>query len=202
MGSSRAIGLAVAVVLTAAVAGAESPAIEHSEIKCLVAGKYRKMPARFTPAEVAQPRVYFRPEGVPSWYYVEMQADVALGHVGVMPKPTKKLVKKHIEYYVEAASRDFDSGRTPEYSPIVVAKDSECGNDPVLALYSNAPPAAVFPSLPEGFAMGGAVGTGTVLGVVGGAAAVTGAVIAGRGGDEEPGVTPTPFPPPTGAARG
>ena len=111
----RAAVAAAALVALAVAARAEGPAIDHSEIKCLVAGKYRKMPAKFTPEDVAQPRVYFRPEGVPSWYYVEMKPEAPLGHVGVLPKPTKKLVQKHIEYYVEAASKDFDSGRTPEY---------------------------------------------------------------------------------------
>ena len=152
MSAYRASGVALALLLApAALARAESPTIEHSAIKCLVAGKYRKMPARFAPEDVAQPRVYFRPEGVPSWYYVEMKPEAPLGHVGVLPKATKKLVGKHIDYYVEAASRDFDTGRTPEYNPLVVAKDSECGNDPVVALYSSEPPAAVFPTVPEGF---------------------------------------------------
>lgn len=201
MARARLVGVAVTAVLAAAAARAESPAIEHSEIKCLVAGKYRKMPAKFTPPEVAQPRVYFRPEGVPSWYYVEMKPDVALGQVGILPKPTNKMIQKHVEYYVEAASRDFDTGRTPEYAPIVVAKESECKNEPVVALYSKEPPSAVFPSVPEGFATGAAVGAGTVLGVVGGAAAVTGAVILAKGGDDNgPVVTPTPFPTPTPAA--
>ena len=127
MSASRRAALAAAALLAlAGAARAEGPAIDHAEIKCLVAGKYRKMPARFSPAEVAQPRVYFRPEGVPSWYYVEMKPEAPLGHVGVLPKPTKQLVKKHIEYYVEAASKDFDTGRTPEYAPIVVAKEGDC----------------------------------------------------------------------------
>ena len=148
MPALRLSGLVVALLLAqAGLARAEGPTIEHSAIKCLVEGKYRKMPARFAPPEVAQPRVYFRPEGVPSWYYVEMKPETPLGHVGVLPKPTKKLVGKHIEYYVEAASKDFDTGRTPEYDPIVVAKDSDCSNDPVVALYSNEPPSAVFPSV-------------------------------------------------------
>ena len=105
MSASRSAAVAAAALVALATAAhAEGPAIDHSEIKCLVAGKYRKMPAKFSPADVAQPRVYFRPEGVPSWYYVEMKPEDPLGHVGVLPKPTKKLVKKHIEYYVEAAS--------------------------------------------------------------------------------------------------
>jgi PKD repeat protein len=190
-----AVLAALAFLASAGAARAEGPAIDHSEIKCLVAGKYRKMPAKFSPADVAQPRVYFRPEGVPSWYYVEMKPEDPLGHVGVLPKPTKKLVKKHIEYYVEAASKDFDTGRTPEYAPIVVAKEGDCGRDPLVPLYSKNPPSAVFPSLPPGFAVGGAAGIGTAAAVVGGGAAAAGGVIlATRGGDDAGASTATTAP--------
>jgi uncharacterized repeat protein (TIGR02543 family) len=182
----RAAVAAAALVALSVAARAEGPAIDHSEIKCLVAGKYRKMPAKFSPVEVAQPRVYFRPEGVPSWYYVEMKPEDPLGHVGVLPKPTKKLVKKHIEYYVEAASKDFDTGRTPEYAPVVVAKDSECDRELVPPIYSKNPPTAVFPSLPQGFALGGGAGIGTAAAVVGGGAAAAGAVILATRGDDPP----------------
>lgn len=191
---STAVALALAVT-PAAVALAQSPTIEHSAVKCIVAGKYRRMPARFTPEDVAQPRVYFRPEGVPSWYYVEMKPEAQLGHVGTLPKATKQLVGKHIDYYVEAASKSFDSGRTPEYNPIVVAKDSDCGQDLVPALYTKEPPTAVFPSVPQGFAIGGGVAGGTVAAIVGGTAAAGGGVIAlTRNDDEAPSATP---PPPT-----
>ncbi len=204
MPAPRSSGIVLGILLAAAgSAQAASPTIEHSAIKCLVAGKYRKMPAKFAPEEVAQPRVYFRPEGVPSWYYVEMKPEAPLGHVGVLPKPTKKLVGQKIEYYLEAASKDFDTGRTPEYTPVVVARDSECGNDPVLALYSNEPPAAVFPSVPQGFAIGGGVAGGTIAAVVGGAAAAGGAAVALSMDDDDPAPppppvqpTPTPTPPP------
>ncbi len=193
MSAPRSCSVLVAVLLAqATLAHAEGPTIEHSAIKCIVAGKYRKMPARFAPPEVAQPRVYFRPEGVPSWYYVEMKPEAALGHVGVLPKPTKKLVGQHIEYYVEAASKDFDTGRTPEYDPVVVAKDSDCSNDPVAAFYSKEPPSAVFPSVPEGFAIAGGAAGGTTLAIVGGGvAAGTAAVLLAKGEDE-----PEPIPPP------
>ena len=81
MFASRQVAVAAAALARAGRYSlhAEGPAIDHSEIKCLVAGKYRKMPAKFSPADVAQPRVYFRPEGVPSWYYVEMKPEDAAG---------------------------------------------------------------------------------------------------------------------------
>ena len=190
---SRPFLLAAVLASCAGTLRAQSPVIDHSEIKCLVVGKYRKMPAKFQPEDVAQPRVYFRPEGVPSWYYVEMKPEAPLGHVGVLPKPTKQLVKKHVEYYVEAASRGFDTGRTPEYAPIVVAKDGDCDRDPVVPLYAKNPPSAVFPSLPQGFAMGGAAGVGTTAVVVAGGAAAAAVILATRGDDpEQPVATTTP----------
>jgi uncharacterized repeat protein (TIGR02543 family) len=194
MTAVRPSGLALALLLTpVGLAQAEVPTIEHSAIKCLVAGKYRKMPARFAPDEVAQPRVYFRPAGVPSWYYVEMKPEAPLGHVGVLPKPTKKLVGQHIEYYVEAASKEFDTGRTPEYDPVVVAKDSDCGNDAIPALYSKSPPSGVFPSVPQGFTVTGGIAAGTTAAVVGGAAAAGGAAVVIANKDDE---TPTVTQPP------
>ncbi len=192
MPSLRSSALAIVLLATAGLARAEGPTIEHSAIKCIVVGKYRKMPAKFAPPEVAQPRVYFRPEGIPSWYYVEMKPEAPLGHVGVLPKPTKKLVGQHIEYYVEAASKDFDTGRTPEYEPIVVAKDSDCSNDPVIALYSKQPPSAVFPSVPEGFAVGGGLAVGTTAAIVGGGVVAGGAAVLVAKGEDEP----EPIPPP------
>src|SRR5262245_5792069 len=193
MPSLRSSALAIVLLLApSGLARAGGPPTEHSGIKCLVAGKYRKMPARFAPPEVAQPRVYFRPGGVPSWYYVEMKPETPLGHVGVLPKPTKKLVGQHIEYYLEAASKDFDTGRTPEYDPIVVAKDSDCSNDPVLALYSGEPPSAVFPSVPEGFAIGGGLAGGTTAAIVGGGVVAGGAAVLIAKGEDEP----EPIPPP------
>jgi hypothetical protein len=69
-------------------------------------GKYPKMNACFTPAaDLARSRVYFRPEGVPSWYYVDMKTDQPC-FTGTLPKPGKKLVGKKIEYYVEAPEQD------------------------------------------------------------------------------------------------
>ena len=101
----RGVALSLAVFMcTAATARPEAVAIDHKAVGCIVVGKYPKMNACFTPAaELARSRVYFRPEGVASWYYVDMKSDQPC-FTGTLPKPGKKLVGKKIEYYVEADS--------------------------------------------------------------------------------------------------
>ena len=87
------------------------------------------MNACFTPAaSLARSRVYFRPEGTPSWYYVDMKSDQPC-FSGVLPRPGKKLVGKKIEYYVEAQDKTFNPARTAEYGPIVVKSAQECKKD-------------------------------------------------------------------------
>ena len=165
----RSLCLVVAAgLLPAAIASAEAPTIEHTAVKCIVAGRYPKLEAAFAPAPVARARSYFRPEGVPSWYYVEMTADASApsAYAGVLPRPTKKLVGKTIDYYLEASSAAFDSGRTLEYAPLVVARPEECKEQPIAA-YAAGPPAGVFPNLPEGFALAGSFPVAAVA-IVGG----------------------------------
>jgi hypothetical protein len=75
--TSRAIVAGTLLALSAApLARAQAPAaasgveIDHKAVGCIVVGKYPKMNACFTPAaQLARGRVYFRPEGTPSWYY-------------------------------------------------------------------------------------------------------------------------------------
>ena len=122
-------GVAISLVLLvygAATARPEAVAIDHKAVGCIVVGKYPKMNACFTPtADLARSRVYFRPEGVPSWYYVEMKSDQPC-FTGTLPKPGKKLVGKKIEYYVEAQNKAFEPARTAEFDPIVVKSTQEC----------------------------------------------------------------------------
>ena len=123
----RGIALALVLVVSSAVSSrSEAVAIDHKAVGCIVVGKYPKMNACFTPnADVARSRVYFRPEGVASWYYVDMKSDQPC-FAGTLPKPGKKLVGKKIEYYVEAQDRGFNAARTAEYAPIVVRSAQEC----------------------------------------------------------------------------
>jgi hypothetical protein len=190
--------LALALLAAAPAARAEAPAIDHREIKCIVAGRFPRMDACFLPTEVVQARVYFRAEGTATWFYVDMKdmagqpglADLKTGPgcvSGVLPKPHKKLVGKHVEYYVEASDKALNPGRTAEYAPLVVQKASECEKDLPVAPLAPTGPATVFPAVPAGFVgAGGGIGTAAVVGGVVAAGAVAGGTAAIVKDDEPP----------------
>jgi hypothetical protein len=181
----RGLGLSLALIVCAATtARPQGVAIDHKAVGCIVVGKYPKMGACFTPtAELARSRVYFRPEGVSAWYYVDMKTDQPC-FTGTLPKPGKKLVGKKIEYYVEAQNKAFEPARTAEFAPIVVRSAQECKKDVPVAPFLNNATVAVFPSVPAGF-VGGGIGTAAVVGIVGAGAAVAGttAVVASNNDD-------------------
>jgi hypothetical protein len=180
-------GIVLSVVLfvcTAAASRAQGVAIDHKAVGCIVVGKYPKMNACFSPtADLARSRVYFRPEGVASWYYVDMKTDQPC-FTGTLPKPGKKLVGKKIEYYLEAQNKSFEPARTAEFAPIVVRSAQECKKNVPVAPFLNNATVAVFPSVPAGF-VGGGIGTAAVVGIVGvgAAAATTAAVVASNNND-------------------
>ena len=143
----RALALSLMVVVcTAATARPEAVAIDHKAVGCIVVGKYPKMNACFSPAaDLARSRVYFRPEGVASWYYVDMKSEQPC-FTGTLPKPGKKLVGKKIEYYLEAQNKAFEPARTAEYGPVVVKSAQECKKNVPVAPFLNNASVAVFPS--------------------------------------------------------
>jgi hypothetical protein len=181
----RAIALSLVLsVFCAAEARPQAVEIDHKAVGCIVVGKYPKMNACFTPAaNLARARVYFRPEGTPSWYYVDMKSDQPC-FMGVLPRPGKKLVGKKIEYYVEGQDKSFNAGRTAEFAPIVVNNAQECKKEAPAAPFLNNATVAVFPALPAGF-VGGGIGTAAVVGIAaaGAAAAGTAAVVASNNND-------------------
>jgi hypothetical protein len=175
----------VVAVLVPALASAQGVEIDHKAVGCIVVGKFPKMNACLTPAaNVARARVYFRPEGTPSWYYVDMKTDQPC-FSGVLPKPGKKLVGKKIEYYLETQDKTFNAARTAEYGPTVVRSAQECKKQVPVAPFLNNASVAVFPGVPAGF-VGGGLGTAAVVGVAaaGAAAAGTAAVVATNNNDD------------------
>src|SRR5580765_3572172 len=168
----RGFPLSLALVVGAASAvHSQGVTIDHKAVGCIVVGKYPKMNACFSPAaSLARSRVYFRPEGVPSWYYVDMKTDQPC-FTGTLPRPGKKLVGKKIEYYVEAQNKAFEPARTAEFAPIVVKSAQECKKNVPVAPFLNNATVAVFPSVPAGF-VGGGIGAAAVVGIVGAGAAV------------------------------
>ncbi len=185
--SRRAAMVGGAVLsLSPALAFSQAVEIDHKVVGCIVVGEYPKMSSCFTPSSsLARARVYFRPEGVASWYYVEMKSDQPC-YTGILPRPGKKLVGKTIDYYIEAQDRRFNAGRTAEYSPIVVRSAEECKKEAPAAPFVNNAAVAVFPSLPAGFVASGGIGTGAILGVAAAGAAAAGTAVAVSGGGNTP----------------
>ena len=121
------IAVAVLALLPSAVR-ADGVAIEHTPVGCVVAGKHPQLMACFSPqSQLARARVYFRAEGSPHWYFVQM-ASSAPCFVGTLPKP-KASIKK-LNYYVHATDRTFAETRTADAAPDVVAHASECQKRP------------------------------------------------------------------------
>lgn len=188
------LGLAAALVMAPGVVFAQDAglAIDHKAVDCIVVGKFPKMNACFNPSpNVARARVYFRPEGVPSWYYVEMKSDAPC-LAGILPRPRKELVGKKVDYYVQVTDKSFAEARTAEYHPTVVNSEQECKDKPV-APYLSSASVQVFPGIPAGFAAGG-IGTAAAVGIGAGVAGIAGGAvaIASNGDDDAPATTATP----------
>lgn len=191
-GRSIWVGM-ILTTLTPTIALSQGLEIDHKAVGCIVVGKYPKMNACFAPASsLARSRVYFRPEGTPSWYYVDMKSDQPC-LTGILPKPSKKLVGKKVEYYLEAQNKAFSPSRTAEYAPIVVRSAQECKKDIPIAPFLNNATVAVFPSVPAGFVGAGGIGTAAVVGIVGaGAAAASTAVVVASNNDDDTTTTTIP----------
>ena len=188
--------VAFVVALPSASPGQEAAtggvAIDHKAVDCIVAGKFPKMDACFSPvSSVARARVYFRAEGGTSWYYVEMKSDAPCLS-GILPKPRKELIDKHINYYVHVTDKSFTEGRTEEYDPLVVDSESKCKDKLVAAALPKAA-VQVFPGLPAGFAAGG-IGTAAAVGGGVAVAGIAGGVYAATNGND---TTTTTFSPTT-----
>jgi hypothetical protein len=173
---------------------AQGLTVDHKAVGCIVAEKYPKMNACFTPAgQLARARVYFRAQdGPPNWYYVEMKSEAPC-YAGILPKPKKQLIGKKILYYVNAFDQKFAENRTVDNEALVVKSEGECKKDVPIAAFAAGAPAAVFPAVPAGFAAAG-IGTGTVVAVVGGAAVVGGGVALATSGNNN--TTPSTQGPP------
>jgi PKD repeat protein len=189
----RTLAILFTAVAAAASVQAQPTGIDHKAVACIVVAKYPKLKACFGGTAV-EPRAYFHAEGVQEWYWVKLatnakDAPELFCYIGILPKPSRKLIHKHIEYYLE----DVGKGeRTREYDPLVVRQARECKKDAPVAPISPTGPTAVFPTMPAGFAVG--TFPAAAVGVATAAAAGTGVYFATKK-DEKP-VTPTaPVPP-------
>ena len=202
-------GALAAILLSPSLAAAQGLTIQHQGVDCIVAGQYSRLSTCFTPAsQLARGRVYFRPETLTTWYYVEAVSDAPC-HAGVLPKAGQALIGKRILYYVEGFDRASSSSQTAEFAPIVVKSAEECREKGIVAPLSSTGPSAVFPFLPAGMGGGAGISTGVLAGGVAAAAVVTGGVIALTNDDDSPTTTigpgadppPPPSPPPPSPPR-
>ena len=173
--------------LCPSVASPQDLAVDHAQVGCVVARQFPILSARIDPAErVTRARVYFRAQGRPHWYFVEMKLEDGL-FKGTLPRPGKGTAR--IEYYIEAVDTAAASTRTPDYAPPVADSAAECSRATPVAVASgarsvvpvSAPPGA--PPIPVGFEANGIVTTAAgAAGAAGAVAATTVAAGAGGGG--------------------
>ena len=179
--------------------------IQHDPLGCIVAGRFPKVDACFTPADPARARVYFKGAEGQHWYWVAFKNDETKPGQGcfsaVLPRPQKTL--PHLSYYVEIADQKHEETRTADRMVDVVPDEGGCKKDlPVAGWVQNASvsvgAAAGAPAVPAGFAAGGIVTGGLSAGVIAGGVVATGgavaggAAIVGGGGGNNPAPTPTP----------
>src|SRR5512136_2614568 len=116
--------LATLLALASPASADEALAIQHQAVHCVVAGKFPQLDACFEPStRVARARVYFRGEGGPDWYYVEMKPEAQCFR-GTLPRPKKSL--RQLQYYVAVTDQDFTESRTEEYTTAVVGSKEGC----------------------------------------------------------------------------
>jgi hypothetical protein len=186
------------VLLTPQTSRAQGVAVDHKEIKCIVAGKYTRVTSCFEPqTALARGRAYFRAAGTQPWYFVEFKADTPCFST-FFPKAKPDI--KNVEYYVEGLGRDSNPNRTADFDPIVVKREEDCKDRPV-APFANKATVVVGalaggPAVPAGFIITAGVGTTAIIAGSAGAAAVVGAAVAVGGGGNNPGGPPPPPPPP------
>jgi hypothetical protein len=110
--------LAAGAWLSAAIAGAEPPSVEHQPVPCTLPDKSLSVCASVTSERpVAKSRVYFRAAGEKYYSFVEMVFG-GLSFCGTLPAPREGKVKT-LEYYVQAVDDQYESTRTSTFQMTV-----------------------------------------------------------------------------------
>lgn len=192
-----AAGVAVAPSAVAAPAlqapapAAGTLAIQHQGPTCVLAEKYFRLSACFTPAEaLARGRVYFRGGHQREWFYVDMTGSAPCLQA-VLPRPKKDLGT--LEYYVTGLDRSFAESRTRGRVVRVVRHEIDCGGGPVAPIVESASVivGSATAAAPAGFITGGGVSAGLVLGVGAAVGAGVAAIVIAGGGEDETSSTTT-----------
>jgi len=160
-------------------ASSDDATILHDGIDCLIEGEWPLVDAIIQPVEkVARARVYFRSALGSSYYFIEMEGDLATGaFTGKLPKP--KLEASPITYYIEATTTDFGEVTTAEIDAVVIPNEEDCdgrvaaiGPPGQVTVFSAATGASL--AVPAGFAAGGLAIAGTTIALIAGGAVAAG----------------------------
>jgi len=139
------------IAIAAVAPQAQGAGLDHAPVGCVVADRYPRIEARFTPADsVGRARVFFSGDDSTSWYAVPMtRAGDTL--TAFLPKPKKELPR--FRYYVEVVDTAMTTSRTAEHTAGVAAAAAACAPDMMAA-----------PSVATASVAGAAVATGAVGG--------------------------------------
>jgi hypothetical protein len=121
--------LAAGAWLTAGLASADPPAVEHQPAPCTLPNRPLTLCASVTDdGQVAKVRVYFRSAGDKFYSFVDMVFG-GLNFCATLPGPREGKVKT-VEYYVQAVDDQYESTRTSTFQ-MTVQPESVCEFPPV-----------------------------------------------------------------------
>ena len=96
MAQPRSLFVLSVLAVGGLVGNASAASIDHKAVGCVVAEQFPRFEARFVPADaIGRARVFFRSEGAPAWYAVQMKPQGDL-FTAALPKPKKSLRKMTI----------------------------------------------------------------------------------------------------------
>jgi hypothetical protein len=106
--------MAASLALSAPLARAEEPDVQHQPSPCTVPGKPVSLCASVTDdGQVAKVRIYFRAAGEKYYAFVEM-AFTGINFCGTLPAPRDGKTQA-IDYYVQAVDDEYETKRTSTY---------------------------------------------------------------------------------------
>jgi hypothetical protein len=124
-------------------------AITHKDVGCVLAGRFPRLEACFTPAEaVGRAQVQFRADETGPWYAVDMKTEGGCASA-VLPKPTASI--SSFRYFIEVIDRSFttvdnpDAAPSESFTPRVVGREIDCDQRKIVA--TSQPTASVLVSV-------------------------------------------------------
>ncbi len=195
----RVAGVAVLGLLPQALA-ADTIDIQHEPVTCVPFDQYARIVAVGRPAEgVASAELQFRSDPSGAWYSTSMRVEDG-AWTGVLPRSSQSLSR--LEYRIVMTGSDVEATVTPPIGVVVSHDPAACASDARASVSSSivvrVPPGApIVPPVPAGFNPAGVVEaqerqppksrkTFVILGSLGAAGAIAGAVAAGASDSPPP----------------